>query len=445
MPPWRRLYDHGLGLLHALQEDVDSARPSLERALDLVPPGRIRERAMVLHALAEVSIREGRTDEALAAPRRGGGARARSPGHPARPRRGARRACGAGRKRPSRCAQAAQASPLDDALWSHLAVAYGSADDPRAALDATTPRLALDPARRRHAARPGPGAGEAGRVPRRRGAGTRRLRAVATARRRARRQERLLAVSSPGARSSGCRCTSTRCRACPDDAGWHAGAAAVTCQATGADLRWSVRCPLAPFPSGRRGLVPRQPSASRRARRPSAGRPSRAGESTLLLAPTGSGKTLAAFLVAIDRLVREAPGAERERDARPLRLAAQGARGRRRAEPPRAARRASPRRRGARASSSASPRSTSARATRPPSERARMARAPADILITTPESLYLLLTSAARETLAAVETVIVDEIHALVADQARRAPGAVARAARGAARARARRRSSASA
>ena len=44
-----------------------------------------------------------------------------------------------------------------------------------------------------------------------------------------------------------------------------------------------------------------------------------------------------------------------------------------------------------------------------------MARRPADILITTPESLYLLLTSAARATLATVETVIVDEIHALVA------------------------------
>jgi ATP-dependent Lhr-like helicase len=51
----------------------------------------------------------------------------------------------------------------------------------------------------------------------------------------------------------------------------------------------------------------------------------------------------------------------------------------------------------------------------PAKERARMARAPADVLITTPESLYLLLTSAARVTLASVETVIVDEIHALVA------------------------------
>ena len=50
----------------------------------------------------------------------------------------------------------------------------------------------------------------------------------------------------------------------------------------------------------------------------------------------------------------------------------------------------------------------------PAAERARFQRDPADILITTPESLYLLLTSNAREALRAVETVIVDEIHALV-------------------------------
>ena len=47
-------------------------------------------------------------------------------------------------------------------------------------------------------------------------------------------------------------------------------------------------------------------------------------------------------------------------------------------------------------------------------DRARFQREPADILITTPESLYLLLTSNAREALRSVETVIVDEIHALV-------------------------------
>src|SRR5262245_64966953 len=50
----------------------------------------------------------------------------------------------------------------------------------------------------------------------------------------------------------------------------------------------------------------------------------------------------------------------------------------------------------------------------PASERARFQRDPSDLLITTPESLYLLLTSRARESLQGVETIIVDEIHALV-------------------------------
>ena len=50
----------------------------------------------------------------------------------------------------------------------------------------------------------------------------------------------------------------------------------------------------------------------------------------------------------------------------------------------------------------------------PAAERARFQRDPADILITTPESLYLLLTSNARDALRGVDTVIVDEIHALV-------------------------------
>ena len=48
-------------------------------------------------------------------------------------------------------------------------------------------------------------------------------------------------------------------------------------------------------------------------------------------------------------------------------------------------------------------------------DRRMLARTPPDILITTPESLYLMLTSAARETLAGVETVIIDEVHAVAA------------------------------
>ncbi len=56
----------------------------------------------------------------------------------------------------------------------------------------------------------------------------------------------------------------------------------------------------------------------------------------------------------------------------------------------------------------------------PQRERAAMARKPPDILITTPESLYLILTSQAREMLSGVEAVIVDEIHAVARASAAR-------------------------
>jgi Cytochrome c554 and c-prime len=143
-PAWRRLYDDGLGLLHALQEDVDSARPILERALDDVPPGADREKAAVLDALAEVAIREGRTDQAL---HWLDDAEGLVPGHPAIPHARGEALAGVWRWReavgPLR--QAATATPLDDVLWSHLAVAEGSRDDSRGALDATAHGLALAP------------------------------------------------------------------------------------------------------------------------------------------------------------------------------------------------------------------------------------------------------------------------------------------------------------
>ena len=52
----------------------------------------------------------------------------------------------------------------------------------------------------------------------------------------------------------------------------------------------------------------------------------------------------------------------------------------------------------------------------PPAERRRLIAHPPDVLITTPESLFLMLTSAARETLTSVRTVIVDEVHAVAAN-----------------------------
>jgi ATP-dependent helicase Lhr and Lhr-like helicase len=126
------------------------------------------------------------------------------------------------------------------------------------------------------------------------------------------------------------------------------------------------------------------------------------GEHVLVAAPTGSGKTLAAFLWALDRLAGQprADGAgtrvvyvsplkalayDIERNLRvPLRgIGAEGV-------------------------------SVGIRTgDTPQRERAAMLRNPPDILITTPESLYLLLTSRARDSLAGVEAVIVDEIHAV--------------------------------
>jgi ATP-dependent Lhr-like helicase len=131
------------------------------------------------------------------------------------------------------------------------------------------------------------------------------------------------------------------------------------------------------------------------------------GENVLISAPTGSGKTLAAFLWALDRLVAEGVGVEGgaphatrlvyvspmkalsydvERNLRvPLRgLKAQVRVGIRTGDTPQR-------------------------------ERAKMLREPPDILITTPESLYLMLTSRAREILTGVEAVILDEIHAVAA------------------------------
>ncbi len=133
------------------------------------------------------------------------------------------------------------------------------------------------------------------------------------------------------------------------------------------------------------------------------------GQSTLLLAPTGSGKTLAAFLTAIDRLMFTAPPEKKARCRvlyiSPLKALAVDIERNLRA--PLAGI-------GAQGGALHIPTIGIRTGDTPASERAQMARTPPDILITTPESLYLLLTSQAREILRPVETIIIDEIHSLV-------------------------------
>jgi ATP-dependent Lhr-like helicase len=137
------------------------------------------------------------------------------------------------------------------------------------------------------------------------------------------------------------------------------------------------------------------------------------GSSLLLLAPTGSGKTLAAFLAALDRIMfQAAPGkGERCRVLYVSPLKALGVDIEKNLRVPIAGIAKHALETGV---SFHLPTVGVRTGDTPTNERAKMVRAPPDILITTPESLFLLLTSRARETLRSVETVIVDEIHSLV-------------------------------
>jgi ATP-dependent Lhr-like helicase len=139
----------------------------------------------------------------------------------------------------------------------------------------------------------------------------------------------------------------------------------------------------------------------------------RSGQSALVLAPTGSGKTLAAFLAAIDRLMFEPVPDKKERCrvlyVSPLKALAVDVERNLRAPLVGVSRYAE--RMG---HAFHTPEVAIRTGDTPSRERARFQRNPADILITTPESLYLLLTSNAREALRSVRWVIVDEVHAVV-------------------------------
>ncbi|MEU9178769.1 ATP-dependent helicase [Streptomyces sp. NPDC048550] len=139
----------------------------------------------------------------------------------------------------------------------------------------------------------------------------------------------------------------------------------------------------------------------------------REGSDVLVVAPTGSGKTLAAFLASLDQLASVPPPAEPKKRCRvlyvsPLKaLAVDVERNLR--SPLTGIRQESVRlglpepeiRVGIRSGDT------------PPAERRALATRPPDILITTPESLFLMLTSATRDALAGIETVILDEVHAV--------------------------------
>src|SRR5919197_4544156 len=122
------------------------------------------------------------------------------------------------------------------------------------------------------------------------------------------------------------------------------------------------------------------------------------GEHTLIQAPTGSGKTLAAFLYGIDRLSATPGDGLRLLYVSPLKALNYDVE--RNLRGPLA---------GLRSELRVAVRTgdTSQK------ERAAMLREPPDILITTPESLFLLLTSRAREALRSVDTLILDEVHAV--------------------------------
>lgn len=145
-----------------------------------------------------------------------------------------------------------------------------------------------------------------------------------------------------------------------------------------------------------------------------------AGQHTLVVAPTGSGKTLATFLHAIDQVFAERDGdARRDPAAKPVArtrvlylspIKALGSDVQRNLQVPLQGISARRSERGDPAVALTVAMRTGDTSS---SERARLVRRPPDILITTPESLYLMLTSQAREILRDVHTVILDEIHAV--------------------------------
>ena len=146
---WRRLYEHGLGASHAVQEKLERARTPLERLLAIVPEGGSADdrlhRAMAMALLGDVTARQGRCEQALAwldqAEAELGAA------HPAIDRARGRSYAQVWRWADAVpwLARAAEAAPFDDDAWARLGIAAGSAGLDRQALDAALAGLDLTP------------------------------------------------------------------------------------------------------------------------------------------------------------------------------------------------------------------------------------------------------------------------------------------------------------
>lgn len=138
-----------------------------------------------------------------------------------------------------------------------------------------------------------------------------------------------------------------------------------------------------------------------------------AGRHALVVAPTGSGKTLSAFLWSLDRLLSTARPDDKQKRCRVLYISPLKALGvdvERNLRAPLTGIRHTAERLG----ESVSELSVGVRSgDTPAADRRKLQTSPPDILITTPESLFLMLTSQARESLRGVETVIIDEVHAV--------------------------------
>src|SRR5688500_13090140 len=134
------------------------------------------------------------------------------------------------------------------------------------------------------------------------------------------------------------------------------------------------------------------------------------GKHALVVAPTGSGKTLSAFLHAIDRLLSTPPPEDKRRRTRVLYISPLKALGvdveRNLRAPLTGIRNTAERLEASVPEVTVGLRSGDTS----PADRRKLGTTPPDILITTPESLFLILTSQARETLRSVDTVIVDEV-----------------------------------